>query len=503
MAGFVLLFACQRAPEAPQAKASGEALAKVYCASCHLCPKPSDLDYKSWQQHILPRMGQMLGIYQTPEERQRLLGSAAERAVVEQSGLYPEKARIGSEEWQAIQAFYLENAPKQLTDTVTRQWPTTNFALSIQPPGIQLAPPSTTLTHFTKDGRLFIGDAHTKALYTFDQKGAFQGAANVREGAVWMEEKEQHYLLTVMGSFSPTDQASGLLLALPKDATSKTRILLKDLQRPVHHASADLNQDGLEDLVICEFAKWTGGLAWWQQLPSGAYQKHVLRQRPGATKCYIRDLNQDERPDLIALFGQGDEGIFAYLNKGNGQFEERVLLRFPPSYGSSYFQLFDHNDDGRIDLLYTAGDNADFPPILKPYHGIRIFEQRDDLQFQEVFFQPMNGAYNAQAADLDLDGDLDIAAISFFPNWEDKDEQSLLILENTGSGKYTPSKLALPAGRWIVMDQGDPDKDGDVALVLGSLAFEVPGRSDLVNQWAEGGVPYILIENQAADNQKK
>jgi hypothetical protein len=31
--------------------------------------------------------------------------------------------------------------------------------------------------------------------------------------------------------------------------------------------------------------------------------------------------------------------------------------------------------------------------------------------------------------------------------------------------------------------------------MLGSLAFEVPGREDLVGQWAESGISFILLEN--------
>ena len=41
----------------------GEALARIYCGSCHLLPKPSELDVTSWEEGVLPQMGPRLGIF--------------------------------------------------------------------------------------------------------------------------------------------------------------------------------------------------------------------------------------------------------------------------------------------------------------------------------------------------------------------------------------------------------------------------------------------------------
>ncbi|MFT5237636.1 MAG: hypothetical protein ACI9M9_001236 [Flavobacteriaceae bacterium] len=50
-------------------------------------------------------------------------------------------------------------------------------------------------------------------------------------------------------------------------------------------------------------------------------------------------------------------------------------------------------------------------------------------------------------------------------------------------------------GRWIVMDASDYDKDGDIDLVLGSLAFEVVPKLGFVEKWMEDGIPFIVLEN--------
>src|SRR5690606_10825890 len=150
----------------------------------------------------------------------------------------------------------------------------------------------------------------------------------------------------------------------------------------------------------------------------GNFRKHILRPLPGAIRTELRDINNDGLTDIIAMMAQGDEGIFLYKNQGGGKFLEERLLHFPPTYGSIYFEMVDMNGDGYADILATNGDNGDYPPILKAYHGIRVYLNTKQNKFEEAFFLPMNGAGKAMAVDFDKDGDLDIASISFFPDHE-------------------------------------------------------------------------------------
>ena len=43
----------------------------------------------------------------------------------------------------------------------------------------------------------------------------------------------------------------------------------------------------------------------------------------------------------------------------------------------------------------------------------------------------------------------------------------------------------------------DFDQDGDIDLLLGSLAFEVVPPMGLVDKWVEKGLPFVLLENKA------
>ncbi len=50
-------------------------------------------------------------------------------------------------------------------------------------------------------------------------------------------------------------------------------------------------------------------------------------------------------------------------------------------------------------------------------------------------------------------------------------------------------------GRWIVMDHADQDGDGDIDLVLGSLAFEVIPDNGQLAGWVQNGLGYLILEN--------
>jgi hypothetical protein len=193
---------------------------------------------------------------------------------------------------------------------------------------------------------------------------------------------------------------------------------------------------------------------------------------------------------------QGDERIVMLYNQGNFQFRIATLLRFSPVNGSSYFDIADFNNDGKFDILYTNGDNADYSPILKPFHGVHIFLNNGANDFKESWFHPMQGASQARINDFDKDGDLDIAAISFFPDFTNHAEQGFMYFENTPKG-FVPQITPIAAtGRWLVIETSDYDMDGDHDIILGALNFNT-GVPDSVNQfWKKQKHSLLLLQNR-------
>lgn len=494
--------ACQQSSSSTKTvnQQSGESLAKSYCGACHQYPAPTILDQTTWKQYVLPRMGYMMGIFPDSIDRLSLIEEGLAGEKVENAKVFPQKAILTNEEWKQIEAFYLSQAPEKLATPISTPIQQQLDLFKIKKAPVSPSIPGTTLVRFTQNG-YFIGDAQQKSIHQFDKNGKLIGEMTVGEGSISISGSSRALLLTLMGSFSPTDFPGGKILSIPPSFDKAPKVLIDGLQRPVHTSYGDLNADGRLDVVTCEFGKWTGSLSWWE-LPAGQPAvRHPLRQAPGATKAYIRDLNGDQLPDIIALFAQGDEGIFIFYNEGGGNFRQERILRFQPSYGSSFFKLVDWDNDGFEDILYTAGDNADYAPVLKPYHGIYIFRNNGKNQFKQHLFIPLHGAYAALAEDFDSDGDNDIAAISFFPDFSDEKHSSFVFYENNGEEHFTAYTFPEnQIGRWLVMDAGDPDQDGDIDLILGSLAFEVvDDQFGYLKNWIKNGPPYVILENKTID----
>ena len=87
--------------------------------------------------------------------------------------------------------------------------------------------------------------------------------------------------------------------------------------------------------------------------------------------------------------------------------------------------------------------------------------------------------------------------MAFFPNYMGTFKESFTYLENQGNLKFAPSTFVESiAGRWITMDAGDLDGDGDADIVLGAFnrSFgDVP--KPLGDTWEAKGPSILVLEN--------
>jgi hypothetical protein len=201
---------------------------------------------------------------------------------------------------------------------------------------------------------------------------------------------------------------------------------------------------------------------------------------------------------------QGDEGIDIYYNRGDGRFNRERILRFPAVYGSVFFEITDFNHDGHWDIVYVNGDNGDYSPVLKPYHGVRLFLNNGKNEFTEDYFYPIHGAYKALVRDFDSDGDFDIAVVAFFPDFFNHPEKSFLYLENISRPDTIEFKASTfpeaGMGRWITMEAADVDSDGDEDIMLGSFTgMDITGDKSrqLIEQYVKESPAFIILKNEA------
>lgn len=397
--------------------------------------------------------------------------------LVEEAGIYPKEPTLAREDFEKIRRFYIAEAPDQLELPESVSLPATNQFELVNIEERFDPPMGTMIRSFPHQQKIIYSDAKADycSIELLDNDFKLIQSLAVPKPVSAIQLVGDTLIATSMGQFTPNDAPSGSIFKIFKqegqEGYSGFFNVIKNLQRPVYSTFGDLNQDGREDVVVCEYGNHTGNLTWYENAVNGQYLRHVLWAQPGASKAVIQDFDQDGRPDIMALMAQGDEGIDIHYNLGDGQFSRQRVLRFSPLYGSITFQLQDANDDGFLDILHVNGDNADYSIVDKPYHGVRLFLNNGSNEFAEAYFYPMPGAYDAHLTDFDRDGDLDIAAISFFPGNNDP-ENGFVYLENEAQAKgtfeFAPYRLpGTEIGRWIRMDVHDRDGDGfdDITLL--------------------------------------
>ena len=485
---------------------SGFTLAKTRCSSCHLFPEPNLLDKKTWREKVLPAMSHRFGIYDDVP-RDSLLEKGIGKKIVNEAGIFPTTPTITRDEWQRIKKFYEDNAPDSLERQYSRDIKSSRL-FNVVLPEYSIKHPAISAMLFDQSmKKFFIADCskeNSSSVIIFDSRFKFEIELGFPHPVSKLSIIQDTLYVLMMGHLIPSDEPAGRLLKVIKKNNSYQgyALAIKNLKRPVDLAHADLDADGDEDLVICEFGNHTGGLSLFMKEGKN-YRKKVLNAQPGAIKVLIRDMDGDHLPDIVALMAQGDESVYIYYNKGQGLFEGKQVLRFPAVYGSTSIDLADFNNDGFFDLLYTNGDNADFSTILKPYHGVRIFLNDGKNQFEEKYFFPQHGAYQAVAQDFDNDGDVDIASISFFPDFKNQPEEGFLFLENQQNKKRTLDFEAafIPEttqGRWITMQVEDFDNDKDDDILLGSFTAMGIGneRNQSVQNESFNGPAFLLLRNR-------
>jgi len=475
----------------------GKKLAQVNCAACHTFPSPELLDKITWKNRILPVMGMKLGFNEPTKEAETNMT----RLLLE--GGYSSVPVITSKDWKKIKSYYLNKAPNKLDnskrpDTIETTSLFKPKALNLNP---SFTPGITALKIDTAYQRIWAADGTLRQLFNISSRGAVKSfRIDYTVSSIDVFKQKDKILLTHIGqSLQPTENKDGMISSIALDhqvpSKSQQHVLADNLGRPVETLVADFTGDGREEMLVAEFGFRTGALSYLKEKEDGTLSKIILKNEPGAIKSIPLDMNKDGRMDVVTLFAQAKEKIVLFRNKGNEHFEEIPLLTFPPSYGSTHFEMKDFNSDGLLDILYTCGDNADYSPVLKPYHGIYLFLNKGDLTFEQRYFYPMHGAYKAMAKDYDMDGDLDIAAIAFFADYDNFPENSFVYLEHDGGLGFTPKTLPIHTlGRWITMDAGDYDGDGDEDLVLGNN-LSWPGTEHKIKEWGNSSEVYIL-ENQ-------
>lgn len=391
--------------------------------------------------------------------------SVEEQEIIAEHNIYPNEAVITNVEWEALQKYIIDRAPEKIiidSSRNTRNSLIDQFELNVFSLD-NLFGSSVTALEF---------DHQTKTLWAanldkqlFNIKNGNISQIEMNEVVVDFHFNKEGVATTNIGELFPSDKKMGSISLLK---INQKQELLSNLRRPVHSEYHDLNEDGQYELIVAEYGHKVGGLYLYKKIKN-KYTATPLLQLPGAIKFYVSDINNDGRKDITALFAQGDESIWQFIQTDRFEFEAQRILRFPPEYGTSDFIIIDYNKDGKMDIITAHGDNADYSYILKSFHGIRIYLNNVD-RYEENFFYPIYGTTKVVADDFDGDGDIDIATSAFFPDFDNFLNESFVYLENMNSNQFKFDSQIFKSDtpiRSLCLEKADFDSDGDQDLLLG------------------------------------
>ncbi|MEO1257617.1 MAG: VCBS repeat-containing protein [Bacteroidota bacterium] len=488
-----LVFSTCNLPE--QEPKDVEELYVAYCGSCHLKPDPANIPKSIWEDHVLPEMGARLG-YKYNGYNPFSGNTMKENLYIRMTGTYPKEPVIDSASWQLIQQYILDAAPENIFPDTLRN--TRNYKLSqFQPQLISLDENklvSVMSVQFDSAASQFvIGDVYG-SFHQWPRR--FNSSMNFNSPVISSLNKKSGLYTTEIGYMNPSEIPLGVV---HKKNNGNVDTLAKQLHRPVFTEIIDLDEDGEEEILLCEFGNLTGELSMLVK-ENGQFEKKTLLPLPGTITLQVTDMDGDGKKDIIVLASQGKEGVYILYQKNNLQFKTEQAISMGSEYGTSWFELTDYNQDGHLDILLANGDNADYSVFLKPFHGVRLFLNNGKNEFFQKWFYPIYGATRVLCNDYDLDGDVDIAVMAFFPDFENAQEESFVYLENKNSAEYIFKPYVFDqakSGRWMVMEQGDYDGDGDVDIMLGSFLLPINRKKykSVIDRWRNDRVDVLLLEN--------
>lgn len=295
---------------------------------------------------------------------------------------------------------------------------------------------------------------------------------------VWTKALDPDGLLIV------SDMRDGSVSAVrPKvDAAHSSRDVLTRVASPGRTLVHDLNDDGLQDILICDLGSFNpydhgfGKLVWLRREEgSEEYQSVTLLDTVGrVSDLSVADFDGDGVEDLaLAEFGHRRAGGIRLLSNPAVEGETSPKFARPYSYlldmrpGTVRLAAHDWNQDGRLDLAAL---------VSQEYETLDLFFNGGGVAFPPRFSQETiylgrdltSGSVSMQPVDLDLDGDQDFLVVNgdcFDDNYAHPNH-GVHWLENKGNLNFIEHTLVrLPGAYQAAAADFDRDADMDVIVV--------------------------------------
>jgi hypothetical protein len=295
-----------------------------------------------------------------------------------------------------------------------------------------------------------------------------------------------------LGVLNPSNNRVGSVVILENDGKQRfvNHTVATTIARVADVRAGDLDGDGDLDLAVAGFGYDDGETSWLENKGDWKFEQHVLLRLSGPINAIVADIDKNGSPDIVGLVSQEWEEIWVFSNEAPGRFASKMIWGSTNAdFGSSWISLADLDRDGDLDILYSNGDAFDYAPAnSRPWHGVQWLENKGNLQFEFHRIADLPGASSPQAGDLDGDGDIDVAFVSAYNNWDDPTALSLVWLENNGKMQFAMHPIARSPTQLITLALGDLDGDGRMDLVTGGMYVSRPyDRMSRITLWKNNG----------------
>lgn len=276
------------------------------------------------------------------------------------------------------------------------------------------------------------------------------------------------------------------VVVLPGDGTgeySLDRAIRLKVNSPNDAVFADVDQDGLQDVVTANFsnsggATWTDSFVFYSDGKDFSTREALAIPTLGASGVSCGDLNNDGYPEIVFSNERStnQNNIFSYVywnDNGTFRFENHTQL---PTQGSLSNTIGDVNNDGLPDVVFfnDEGYFRDGPSTSYIYWGdgtrnFSVTRRREFLTHQVFGFGH---------ADLDDDNNVDIIfANKNFTKGIAHNQAGLMIQWGVNGDFKNPTPLTMTYGYGGVRI-ADINKDGYLDLLAGGrcLDLEEPDR---------------------------
>ncbi len=228
---------------------------------------------------------------------------------------------------------------------------------------------------------------------------------------------------------------------------------------PLYIASADVNGDGLPDVVTASVEDGVLAIYFNNTLMPGSFNTPLVLPSPGASQVAILDMNGDNLPDLVAA----DFNVSLFLQTSPGTFANPISLY---AGGANWVAVGDLNGDGIPDIALTDATG------VKVLMHTGAAGTTTYAAAVSVFTQTMNsnvaGANIVAIADVNGDGLGDLVITDPGPTGGAAPTVNVLLQDPANHGQFLPAVsypvAALSLAQSLVLKDLNGDNRPDIVI---------------------------------------